>query len=134
MASPLVTVILFAHAPYANFLRSSLESILNQSYRQLEVLILGDGSPAVRESVENFMSDGRVSLRAQTRPYFLETANELMTESRGRYLGTWNSDDIYNERHVELLVQALENDQEVGGALIILNISGSRWKVREAKV
>ena len=62
------------------------------------------------------MSDGRVSLRAQTRPYFLETANELMTESRGRYLGTWNSDDIYNERHVESAVQALENDQEVGGA------------------
>lgn len=116
MANPLVTVILFVHAPYANFLRSSLESILNQSHRQLEVLILGDGSPAVRESVENFMGDGRVSLRAQTRPYFLETANELMTESRGKYLGTWNSDDIYNEKHVELLVQALETDQEIGGA------------------
>jgi glycosyltransferase involved in cell wall biosynthesis len=116
MASPLVTVILFAHAPYANFLRCSLESILNQSHRQLEVLILGDGSPAVRESVENFMNDGRVSLRAQTRPYFLETANELMRESKGKYLGTWNSDDIYNERHVELLVQTLEFDQEVGGA------------------
>jgi len=62
------------------------------------------------------MGDGRVSLRAQTRPYFLETANELMTESRGKYLGTWNSDDIYNKKHVELLVQALEIDQEVGGA------------------
>lgn len=116
MASPLVTVILFAHAPYAKFLRSSLESILNQSYHPLEVLILGDGSTQVRESVERFKNDGRVSLRPQTRPYFLETANELMAESKGQYLGTWNSDDIYNEKHVELLVQVLENDPEIGGA------------------
>jgi len=116
MASPLVTVILFAHSPYARFLRSSLESILNQSYQALEVLILGDGSREVRESVECLSGDGRVSLCVQTRPYFLETANELMTESRGQYLGTWNSDDIYNKKHVELLVQALENDPEVGGA------------------
>ena len=116
MASPLVTVILFAHAPYANFLKSSLESILNQSYHKLEVLILGDGSTEIRASVERFEGDERVSLRPQTRPYFLETANELMAESEGQYLGTWNSDDIYNEKHVELLVQALENDPEIGGA------------------
>jgi glycosyltransferase involved in cell wall biosynthesis len=116
MASPLVTVILFAHAPYAKFLRSSLASILNQSYEPLEVLILGDGSAQVRESVERFGGDGRVSLRPQTRPYFLETANELMAESKGQYLGTWNSDDIYNENHVALLVQALEQDRALGGA------------------
>lgn len=116
MASPVVTVILFAHAPYAKFLTSSLESILNQSYQSLEVLILGDGSAQVRESVERFKGDGRVSLRPQTRPYFLETANELMAQSKGQYLGTWNSDDIYNEKHVELLVQTLESDPEIGGA------------------
>ena len=114
--APLVTVILFAHAPYAKFLRSSVGSILNQSYQPLEVLILGDGSTKVRESIEWFKGDRRVSLRPETRPYFLETANELMTESKGQYLGTWNSDDIYNEKHVEFLVRALENDPEIGGA------------------
>ena len=114
--APLVTVILFAHAPYAKFLRSSVGSILNQSYQPLEVLILGDGSTKVRESIEWFKGDGRVSLRPQNRRYFLETANELMTESKGQYLGTWNSDDIYNEKHVEFLVRALENDPEIGGA------------------
>ena len=43
------------------------------------------------------------SLCAQTQPYFLETANELMMESKGQYFGTWNSDDIYNDKHIELL-------------------------------
>lgn len=116
MASPLVTVILFAHAPYAKFLPSSLESILHQSYRDLEVLVLTDGSKDVGIVIERYMDDGRVKLCAQAHPYFLETANELMMESKGEYLGTWNSDDIYNDKHVELLVQALVNDPEVGGA------------------
>jgi glycosyltransferase involved in cell wall biosynthesis len=116
MKSPLVSIILFAHAPYARFLPYSLESIVDQSYPHLEVLVLTDGSDDIRAVVERFMGDGRVHLCPQTRPYFLETANELMTTCKGAYLGTWNSDDIYNEKHVELLVEALENDREAGGA------------------
>ena len=60
MGNPLVTIILFAHAPYAKFLTCSLESILHQSYRYLEVLVLTDGSDDVRAVVERFMGDGRV--------------------------------------------------------------------------
>ncbi len=116
MKSPLVSIILFAHAPYAKFLSCSLESILHQSYRDVEILVLTDGSDDVRVVTERFMGDRRVHLCAQTRPYFLETANELMTTCNGEYLGTWNSDDIYNEKHVELLVEALEHDREAGGA------------------
>ena len=111
-----VSLILFAHAPYAKFLPSAMESILKQSYPHLELLVLGDGSDDVREVVARFESDGRVTLCPQTRPYFLETANELMTACKGKYLGTWNSDDLYNEKHVELLVQALEDDRQAGGA------------------
>jgi glycosyltransferase involved in cell wall biosynthesis len=116
MGSSLVTIILFAHAPYAKFLTCSLESILHQSYRYLEVLVLTDGSNDIRQVVERYVGDSRVSLCPQTRPYFLETANELMIACKGEYLGTWNSDDIYNEKHVELLVQALKDDREAGGA------------------
>lgn len=39
-----------------------------------------------------------------------------MRASKGAYLATWNSDDLYNERHVELLVGALETDRGAGGA------------------
>jgi hypothetical protein len=39
-----------------------------------------------------------------------------MKEARGKYLATWNSDDIYNEAHVEVLVRALEQNQALGAA------------------
>ena len=112
---PMVSIILFAHAPYAKFLPGSLDSILNQSYSNLEVTVLSDGSAAVSEAVRSF-DDPRVDLFVQNHAYFIESANDVMAKCRGEYLGTWNSDDIYAPDHVNCLVQVLEADKSLGGA------------------
>jgi glycosyltransferase involved in cell wall biosynthesis len=116
MNSPVVTIILFAHAPYAKFLPVSLNSIVNQSYSSLEVIVLSDGSTEIRQVVDTFRGDGRVRLRSQGNQPFLLTANDLMKNAAGKYIGTWNSDDIYNEDHVRVLVGALEESPDAGGA------------------
>ncbi len=111
-----VSVILFAHAPYARFLPDSLASILAQSYRSLELIVLSDGSDEIAKVVDAFRQDGRVRLAPQgDRPFLLAT-NEKMKEARGDYLGTWNSDDIYNKNHVKVLLEALEKDPQAGAA------------------
>lgn len=116
MNSPLVTVILFVHAAYAKFLDQSLGSILKQSYSFLEILVLSDGSKEVQEAVEPFRTDSRWVLCSQGNLPFLQATNEKMKACRGEYIGTWNSDDIYNPHHVRLLVEALEQDREAGAA------------------
>ncbi len=116
MAEPIVTVILFVHAPYARFLAQSLGSILQQSYSALEVIIVGDGSAAVQEAVERFKLDRRWRLCSQGDRPFLQATNEEMDRCKGAYVGTWNSDEIYCSDHVRLLVEALENDREAGAA------------------
>jgi glycosyltransferase involved in cell wall biosynthesis len=116
MDGPLVSIVLFAHAPYAKFIPFSLESILKQSYSSLELIVLGDGSDPVKEAVEQYMNDPRLSLLSQGDQPFLQAANERMEECRGKYLGTWNSDDIYNEDHVKVLVETLEKDSCIGAA------------------
>lgn len=116
MDSPVVTVILFVHAPYARFLPQSLASILTQSYSSLEVIVLSDGSAEVSEAVEPFKEDGRWVVYSQGELPVQLAANQLMTNCRGKYIGTWNSDDIYNKDHVRVLVKALERDPELGGA------------------
>jgi len=107
-------IILFAHAPYAKFLGSSLESITAQSYSSLKIIVLGDGSEAVAQTVAEFRQDHRVILRSQGNRPFLQAANDIMRETQADYFGTWNSDDIYNRDHVKVLVRALENDREAG--------------------
>lgn len=116
MRPPLVSIILFAHAPYAKFIPQSLGSILAQSFESLEVLVLGDGSKELEAALDPYRRDPRCVPRAQGDLPFLQAANGLMRESRARYLGTWNSDDIYNADHVRVLVETLESDQDLGAA------------------
>src|SRR3954468_16194090 len=96
MNMPVVSIILFAHAPYAKFIPDSLGSILGQSYTSLEVIVLGDGSKELQQALEPFREDSRLSSCSQGDKPFLQAANEKMKEARGEYLGTWNSDDFYS--------------------------------------
>jgi GT2 family glycosyltransferase len=114
--TPLVSIILFAHAPYAKFISSSLGSILKQSYGALEVFVLGDASRELEHALTPFREDPRCISASQGALPFLQASNELMKQCRGKYLGTWNSDDIYEVDHVQVLVKALEEDATLGGA------------------
>jgi glycosyltransferase involved in cell wall biosynthesis len=116
MDTPLVSIILFCHAPYARFLPVSLRSILLQSYLPLEVIVLGDGSQQVERAADQFREDPRWSICSQEDQPFLQAANDTMKKCQGKYLGTWNSDDIYNPDHIMVLVQALETYPEIGAA------------------
>jgi glycosyltransferase involved in cell wall biosynthesis len=116
MDTALVSIILFAHAPYAKFIPGSLESILKQSYGSLEVFVLGDGSKELEQALAPFRKDPRCIPCSQGALPFLQACNELMKQAQGKYLGTWNSDDIYAVDHVKVLVQALEEDETLGGA------------------
>jgi glycosyltransferase involved in cell wall biosynthesis len=116
MQNPVVSIILFVHAPYARYLPDSLGSILAQSYSSLEVIVLGDGSEVVATAMSEFGADGRVRLVSQGSLPFLQAANEKMKEAKGEYLGTWNSDDIYNRDHIKALTDLLEPSRETGAA------------------
>jgi glycosyltransferase involved in cell wall biosynthesis len=116
MDTALVSIILFAHAPYAKFIPTSLGSILKQSYGSLEVFVLGDGSRELEEALAPFREDPRCIPTSQGAQPFLQASNELMNQCHGKYIGTWNSDDIYEVDHVKVLVKALEEDSTLGGA------------------
>ena len=116
MELPLVTVILLVHSAYARFLPESLGSVLNQSYSSIEVIVLSDGSAAVVEAASPFAGDRRWLIRSQGSLPYLQATNEIMKSCNGRYVATWNSDEIYNPDHIKVLVDALERDREAGAA------------------
>ena len=78
MNTPVVSIILFAHAPYAKFIGDSLGSILRQSYTSLEVVVLGDGSQELQAALEPFREDSRLTSCSQRDKPFLQAANEKM--------------------------------------------------------
>ena len=116
MPDSAVSIVLFAHAPYARFIPDSLGSILAQSYGSLHVHVLSDGSAEVGKAVAEFSRDSRVDVVCQGARPFLQAANDVMKQAQGEYLATWNSDDIYRKDHVKLLVDVLEQNPALGAA------------------
>lgn len=114
---PLVTVAV-PNYRHARYLKERLESIANQSFTDLEVLLLDDASPdASLELLTNF---------AANRPGWTVHPNEKNSGSpfaqwnkaaslaRGTYLWIAESDDVADPRLLEVLVREMESDPGLG--------------------
>jgi glycosyltransferase involved in cell wall biosynthesis len=91
---PLVTV-LVAVANGERYLRQALESVLRQSLRDLELVVVDDGStdrtPAILESI----SDPRVrAFRHDDRRGLAASLNDGLEHARARYLARMDADDV----------------------------------------
>ena len=93
----------------ATTVADSVKSVLAQTYRDLEIVIIDDGSTdRSAEVLEGLKSDGR--LRVVTTPNSGQAAalNLGMSLACGEYVGFIDADDEYYPEHVETLVEACE--------------------------
>ncbi len=108
---PLVTVLLPTYNR-RRYLPQALRSILEQTYRNLEVFVVNDGGEQVSDIVQHF-EDPRVIFidRNENRgkPYSL---NEALARAQGKYVTYLDDDDIYYPHHVQVLVDALERQTD----------------------
>jgi glycosyltransferase involved in cell wall biosynthesis len=90
------------------YLLMALTSVLQQSYRNLQVIVVNDGGEDVGDIINSF-GDPRVKFinRKENRgkPYSL---NEALNHADGKYIAYLDDDDIYYPNHIETLVNALE--------------------------
>ncbi len=113
---PLVTVLISTYNR-PNYVRQAIESILHQSYRNIEAILVRDGGLPVRQSIEPCLSDRRLTFidRDQNRglPY---SFNEALSHAEGKYVCYLGDDDLFYPNHVRTLVDALEGQDEYGAA------------------
>ena len=78
------------------YLVEAIESILAQTFREFEFLIMDDGSKdGSREILESFVArDNRIRVFAQENAGLAESLNRLIGFSRGEYLARMDADDI----------------------------------------
>lgn len=77
------------------YVESAVRSVLNQTYRNFELVILNDGSAdgslAILESLA--LEDTRIRLSSQTNKGLVRTANAMIALAKGRYLSLMDHDD-----------------------------------------
>jgi glycosyltransferase involved in cell wall biosynthesis len=112
MSYPLVSIVLPTYNGM-NYIRQSIDSCLSQTYRNLELIIVNDGSTDGTAEImaEYARMDDRVVLLHQPYNQKLPSAlNAGFDRARGVYF-TWTSDDNYYAPHaLEKMVSMLQSD------------------------
>lgn len=103
---------------HAEYIGAAIESVLAQSYRDLELIIIDDGSTdATRSVLSRYAGEERVTVHYQENQGAAAALNRGLTLAKGDYLTILNSDDLYHPRRLERLLGVAE--EEGGGDLVL---------------
>lgn len=110
MSNDLISVII----PVFNvkrYLSKCLESVLNQTYSDLEIILVDDGSTDGSESIcDKYQSkDSRVNVIHKKNGGLSDARNEGLRESRGNLVTFIDSDDVVNTKYIQTLYNNLKN-------------------------
>lgn len=118
MNDPLVSVIIPAYNS-EKYIFESITSVLNQTYSNLEIIIVNDGSTDNTCSIIKSFSDTRIIYIEQANSGQCSASNNGIRNARGEYIKFFDADDVMNERHIELQIQKMANRTTV--------ICGCEW-------
>ena len=107
--NPLVTVILsvFNARPY---LEECIESVLNQSFRDFEFLIVDDGSTDNSWEIIQKYSDGRISSFQIQNCGVARAKNFLIEKARGKWIAVIDADDVWHPWKLEIQMKFLKQN------------------------
>ena len=105
---PLVSIIIAAYNAEA-FIGRTLESILLQTYRSFEVLVVDDGSQDGTVGIirEYSRLDARIQLFQQANGGVASARNVAVERSKGQFIAPIDADDIAYPKNIERQVQCL---------------------------
>ena len=135
MKNPKVSVIM----PVFNsmkYLHQAIRSILDQSFKDFELIIINDNSTDESLDVIRSFSDQRIILiNNEKRGTITESRNQGIAMSRGEFIAPLDSDDIAHKDRLKLEIEFLESHPDVGlvGSHVILinkdgEPTGVKWK------
>ncbi len=127
---PLVSVLMSAYNG-ERFLRGAVESILRQSLRDLELIVINDGSTDATGEILDKCQEGDPA-RSRLPPSergIIESLNRGAGFARGEYIARMDADDSRIGDRLALQMSVLAKHQElgvVGGAIEVMNASGNQ--------
>lgn len=108
--TPKVTVFIALYNA-ENYIKETIESVLNQTFNDYEILIINDGSTDNSVDVVNQFDDSRIRLLHNEKNSGERfTRHRALTEAIGKYIAVLDADDLALPNRLELQVDFLENN------------------------
>ena len=108
MGSPLISVVIPAYN-HERFVGEAIESVLDQTCADLELIVVDDGSTDRTAEVIKGYTDRRLRYYYQENQDAFNTINRGMGLARGTYICILNSDDVYETSRLEKLAAVLKD-------------------------
>lgn len=131
---PLISVLLPVHNA-ADTVTAAMVSILQQSVRDLELIVIDDGSTDATYARTQALRDPRVRvLRNDYNLGISRSLNRALAMADGRFIARMDADDVSHRTRLELQIRLFERQPELGlcGCWVrALGASGVLWRYPE---
>lgn len=100
---------------YAEYIEQAIESVLNQTFQDFELIIIDDGSTDNSKKIlKKFENYSNIEIIFQKNKGLNFNSNLALNNSNGKYIIRLDADDFLNENALKLFVDKLEQDQDIG--------------------
>jgi len=99
---------------HGTYVGAAIRSVLDQTFQDLELIIINDGSSDNTEEVVLGFSDDRIRYYSQANRGLSATLNRGLSLARGEYFGFLPSDDMYEPEKLARQVAHLDAHPELG--------------------
>lgn len=96
------------------FVAATIKSVLAQTYKNFELLIIDDGSPDRSVEICQQFTDPRIKIIRQENRGVAAARNTGIREAQGEYIALLDADDLWLPEKLEKHVEHLENSPDVG--------------------
>lgn len=114
------------------YIEDCLQSVLNQSYKNIEVLLIDDASEDKTLEIVSKINDSRLKiLQNTTNKGIVYALNEGVSQAKGTYIARLDSDDLMQPDRITKQVSFLRENQEyamVGTNHILIDEKGNMFQ------
>ncbi len=112
--NPQVTVYITNHN-YGKYIKKAVDSVLSQTFKNLELIIIDDGSTDNSKKIINkYKNNSKVKIIYQVNKGLTISNNLAIRASLGKYIMRLDADDWLDSHAIEILFSTLEKNKKIG--------------------
>lgn len=94
----------------SEYLNKCIDSLLNQTLKDIEIILINDGSTDKSEKIIKSYNDKRIKYISKKNEGIGKTRNRGIKEATGKFIAFVDSDDYLNEHFCEYMYKKAHND------------------------
>ena len=114
------------------YLRKCIDSVINQTYRNIEIILVNDGSPDNCKNIceEYKEKDNRIIIINKENGGLSDARNAGIDIANGKYIAFIDSDDYVTDDYIEFMYNLIK-DNDVNMAMCNVQVVWKNMKIKE---